>query len=231
MPASAVVRRVHGLIHAHALLAANGDVDGNEARLCRTGGLSQSEVEIRGLVDFLCGHPVTSRDFDNIEPRQIHPRDVAAHSRAELNVGVTPNQIQEVLLQTALYCGLRAAHSAFHLALEVFSETESDVRSGGSPGSGGHGARDVIARYSTMNDAPGSISTGDPLLRRFAGQNPKRRLRCRFVPRLRSTSASRSFTMISDGVCRLSFIRSSHALGRWILISPGTTGRFRSGRL
>ena len=125
MPASAVVRRIDGLIHAHTLLAARGDVDGNEARLCRSEGLSQSGLEIRGLVDFLRGHPVALRDFDNIDSRQIHPRDVAAHSRAALNVGVTPSQIQEVLLHTALYCGLPAANSAFHLALEVFSDTET----------------------------------------------------------------------------------------------------------
>jgi len=52
------------------------------------------------------------------------PEELKMHLRAALNVGVTPSQIQEVLLQAALYCGLPAANSAFHLALEVFAETK-----------------------------------------------------------------------------------------------------------
>jgi 4-carboxymuconolactone decarboxylase len=53
------------------------------------------------------------------------PEELKMHLRAALNVGVTPSQIQEVLLQAALYCGLPAANSAFHLALQVFAETKS----------------------------------------------------------------------------------------------------------
>lgn len=48
--------------------------------------------------------------------------ELRMHLRAALNVGVTRDQIKEVLLQTALYCGLPAANSAFHLASEVFAE-------------------------------------------------------------------------------------------------------------
>jgi 3-oxoadipate enol-lactonase/4-carboxymuconolactone decarboxylase len=43
------------------------------------------------------------------------------HLLAALNNGVTREEIQEVLLQTAIYCGVPAANSAFHLAQEVFS--------------------------------------------------------------------------------------------------------------
>ena len=53
------------------------------------------------------------------------PEELKMHLRAALNVGVTPSQIQEVLLQAALYCGLPSANSAFHLALQVFAETKS----------------------------------------------------------------------------------------------------------
>jgi alkylhydroperoxidase/carboxymuconolactone decarboxylase family protein YurZ len=35
---------------------------------------------------------------------------------------VTREEIQEVLLQTAIYCGVPAANSAFHIAEEVFSQ-------------------------------------------------------------------------------------------------------------
>jgi alkylhydroperoxidase/carboxymuconolactone decarboxylase family protein YurZ len=44
------------------------------------------------------------------------------HLRAALNNGVTREEIKEVLLQTAIYCGVPAANSAFHLAQEVFSQ-------------------------------------------------------------------------------------------------------------
>lgn len=44
------------------------------------------------------------------------------HMRAALNNGVTREEIQEVLLQTAIYCGVPAANSAFHIAEEVFSQ-------------------------------------------------------------------------------------------------------------
>jgi 4-carboxymuconolactone decarboxylase len=52
------------------------------------------------------------------------PDELRMHLRAALNVGVTRAQIQEVLLQSALYCGLPAANSAFHIATEVFSQQQ-----------------------------------------------------------------------------------------------------------
>jgi 4-carboxymuconolactone decarboxylase len=46
------------------------------------------------------------------------------HVRAALNIGVKPEQIKEVLLQTAIYCGLPAANAAFHSAQEVIARDE-----------------------------------------------------------------------------------------------------------
>ena len=43
------------------------------------------------------------------------------HVRAAFNNGLTENDIKEILLQTAIYCGLPAANSAFHMAEEVFA--------------------------------------------------------------------------------------------------------------
>ena len=43
------------------------------------------------------------------------------HLKAALNNGVTPEQIKEVLLQTAIYCGVPAANNAFNIANEVIS--------------------------------------------------------------------------------------------------------------
>jgi 4-carboxymuconolactone decarboxylase len=47
------------------------------------------------------------------------------HVRAALNNKVTREEIQEVLLQSAIYCGVPAANAAFHLAQEVFAEVDT----------------------------------------------------------------------------------------------------------
>jgi alkylhydroperoxidase/carboxymuconolactone decarboxylase family protein YurZ len=44
------------------------------------------------------------------------------HVKAALNNGVTPEQIRDVLLQTAIYCGVPAANKAFHVANEVIGK-------------------------------------------------------------------------------------------------------------
>jgi 4-carboxymuconolactone decarboxylase len=51
------------------------------------------------------------------------PDELRLHLRAAANNGVTRKEIQEVLLQSALYCGVPAANSAFHIAEEVFDES------------------------------------------------------------------------------------------------------------
>ena len=53
------------------------------------------------------------------------PHEVKIHLRGALNNGVTKEEIKEVLLQTAIYCGVPAAIDSFRLAREVFSEDES----------------------------------------------------------------------------------------------------------
>ncbi len=49
------------------------------------------------------------------------------HVRAAINNGVTRDEIKEVLLQTAIYCGLPAANAAFHAAEDVFSEIDAKL--------------------------------------------------------------------------------------------------------
>ncbi len=44
------------------------------------------------------------------------------HVRAALSNGVTREEIKEVLLQTAIYCGVPAANAAFHAAEEVLGK-------------------------------------------------------------------------------------------------------------
>ncbi|MBI1777956.1 MAG: 4-carboxymuconolactone decarboxylase [Proteobacteria bacterium] len=48
------------------------------------------------------------------------------HVRAAFNNGLTQDDIKEILLQTAIYCGVPAANSAFHMAEEVFASLSKD---------------------------------------------------------------------------------------------------------
>ena len=47
------------------------------------------------------------------------PDQLALHMRGALRNGVTVAELREVLLQTAVYCGIPAAHTAFRVAQEV----------------------------------------------------------------------------------------------------------------
>ena len=47
------------------------------------------------------------------------------HVRAAFNNGVTRDEIREVLLHCAIYAGVPAANSAFHMAEEVFAQMQS----------------------------------------------------------------------------------------------------------
>ena len=51
-----------------------------------------------------------------------HENELAMHVRAALRNGLTPEQIQEVLLQVAVYAGVPAANRAFAVAQRVLSE-------------------------------------------------------------------------------------------------------------
>jgi len=51
-----------------------------------------------------------------------HYEELAMHVRAALRNGLTPEEIQEVLLQTAVYCGVPAANTAFAVADRVLRE-------------------------------------------------------------------------------------------------------------
>jgi len=48
--------------------------------------------------------------------------ELAMHLRGALNNGVTVAELREVLLQTAVYCGVPAANTAFRIASEVLPE-------------------------------------------------------------------------------------------------------------
>jgi 4-carboxymuconolactone decarboxylase len=51
-----------------------------------------------------------------------HYDELALHVRAALRNGLTPDEIAEVLLHSAIYCGVPAANSAFAVAQRVLRE-------------------------------------------------------------------------------------------------------------
>jgi 4-carboxymuconolactone decarboxylase len=51
--------------------------------------------------------------------------ELALHLRAALRNGLSRDEIKEVLLQTAVYCGVPDANAAFRIAQDVFEETQS----------------------------------------------------------------------------------------------------------
>ena len=52
------------------------------------------------------------------------PHELRIHIRGALNNGCTKEEIREVLLQTAIYCGVPAAVDGFRVANELFAELE-----------------------------------------------------------------------------------------------------------
>lgn len=51
--------------------------------------------------------------------------ELKLHLRAAANNGVTRAEIAEALLQSAIYCGVPAANSAFALAQQVFADEDA----------------------------------------------------------------------------------------------------------
>jgi 4-carboxymuconolactone decarboxylase len=56
-----------------------------------------------------------------------HWEELAMHIRAALRNGLDRDEIKEILLQTAIYCGVPSANTAFKTAQAVFAELDSDA--------------------------------------------------------------------------------------------------------
>ncbi|MCS0789255.1 4-carboxymuconolactone decarboxylase [Cytobacillus pseudoceanisediminis] len=50
------------------------------------------------------------------------PHELKLHLRGAINNGVTKEEIQEIFLQTAIYCGVPASLDSFKTAQEIFKE-------------------------------------------------------------------------------------------------------------
>lgn len=55
------------------------------------------------------------------------PHELKMHVRGALRNGVSPEEIREVFLQVAIYCGVPAAVDSFRIAREAFAEADKEV--------------------------------------------------------------------------------------------------------
>ena len=55
-----------------------------------------------------------------------HHDELAMHVRAARTNGLSVEEIKEVLLQTAIYCGVPAANTAFQIAQRVLDEMDAE---------------------------------------------------------------------------------------------------------
>lgn len=106
-------REVLGDAHVDGVLAASDDFTGDFQELVTR--YAWGEVWSREALD--------RRTRSTIALTALvtsgHLEDLAAHTRAALRNGLTPAEIREVLLQTAVYCGIPAASAAFTIAQSV----------------------------------------------------------------------------------------------------------------
>lgn len=54
------------------------------------------------------------------------PNEIRLHVRGAMNNGVTQAEMQEILLQACIYCGVPAALDSFKVANEIISQVEAE---------------------------------------------------------------------------------------------------------
>ncbi|HTT91675.1 MAG TPA: 4-carboxymuconolactone decarboxylase [Acidimicrobiales bacterium] len=103
---------------------------------------------VQELVTEYCWGVVWSRDGLGRKTRSLlnlamltalnRPHEFAVHVRGALTNGASPAEIQETLLQTAVYVGVPAALESFRIADSILKEAvalEADGRGADGPGS------------------------------------------------------------------------------------------------
>jgi 4-carboxymuconolactone decarboxylase len=88
--------------------------------------------DIQELVTEYCWGAVWTRDGIDVKTRSAinlamltalnRGHELAVHVRGALTNGMTPDEIKEVLMQTAIYCGVPAALESFRIAEATIRE-------------------------------------------------------------------------------------------------------------
>ena len=93
---------------------------------------------LQELVTEYCWGAVWGRDTLDKKTRSMlnlamlsalnRPHELKMHVKGALRNGLTKEQIREVLLQTAIYCGVPAAVDAFRTAKEAIADYEKEAK-------------------------------------------------------------------------------------------------------
>jgi 4-carboxymuconolactone decarboxylase len=94
-------------------------------------------TELQDLITEYCWGAIWGRPGLELKMRSLvnlgilaalnRPRELALHVRGAVQNGCTEQEIREVLLQTAVYCGVPAALDAFEVARRVLHEPGEDT--------------------------------------------------------------------------------------------------------
>ncbi|MBI3370278.1 MAG: carboxymuconolactone decarboxylase family protein [Betaproteobacteria bacterium] len=110
-------------------LALRKKIFGNEVVDARMQSMGEFGAPLQQIINAYVYGDVWSRDGLDQRSRSLAmlgitaaincPSEFRVHVKGALANGCTPNQIREVLLLVAMYCGVPAANDAHHIALEV----------------------------------------------------------------------------------------------------------------
>jgi 4-carboxymuconolactone decarboxylase len=99
-------------------------------------GGTEFRKPMQELVTEYCWGAIWSRDGLDRKTRSLvnigmltalnRSTELAAHVRGAVNNGATKEEIQEVLLQTAVYCGMPAGLESFRVAEKVFDDLAAE---------------------------------------------------------------------------------------------------------
>lgn len=113
-------------------LAVRKEVLGNQYVEASLKSADEFSMPMQELVTQYCWGEVWNRPGIDRKTRSMlnlamltalnRPHELKAHVRGAVNNGVTKEEIQEVLLQTAIYVGVPAALDSFRVARDAFKE-------------------------------------------------------------------------------------------------------------
>ena len=91
-------------------------------------------IDMQELVTQYCWGDVWNRPGLDRKTRSVlnlamisalnRPHELKLHVRGAINNGLTKDEVKEVFLQVAIYCGVPAAIDSFRVASEVFKEMD-----------------------------------------------------------------------------------------------------------
>ena len=98
--------------------------------------MNEFNTDLQKLITEYCWGQIWSREGLSRTNRSMiniamltalnRPNELKLHIRGALNNGVEREEIKEILLQTAIYCGVPASLDSFKVAIEVFKSIDEE---------------------------------------------------------------------------------------------------------